>query len=235
VLVHGDALGDPGVGEDDEPEPTGAACVAVPHDNGLGDLPEATEVLAEAVLVRLPRDAADEELPGVVGGLHRSPPLLSSPCSQQTHVSQERQMRTKRQLIHSPHPRTGHTRAHIGWIRAEHNAAIAELRAGRARSVPDPAGPRRDPAERGRSGRGARTESGRGRGIGTLTGGSAAAARRDPSAIGGRRVKKRRAEQRREEGGGGSVVRCGGGMIEFGEEIVLVFYMGERRPNFFIF
>jgi len=92
VLVHGDALGDPGVGEDDEAEPTGAAGVAVPHDNGFGDLPEATEVLAEAVLVRLPGDAADEELPGV--GLHRVRPPLpsSSPCNPQKqaqfHTSQ---------------------------------------------------------------------------------------------------------------------------------------------------
>lgn len=74
VLIHGDPLGDACVGEDHEAEPTGAAGVAVPHDDGLGDLPEPAEVLAEAVLVRLPRDAADEELPGV--RLHR---VLPSP------------------------------------------------------------------------------------------------------------------------------------------------------------
>jgi len=180
VFVQDDALGDRSVGEDHEPEPTGAARAAVPHDDGLSNLPEAAEVLAEAGLVRLPRDAADEELPGVVGGLHRSPPLLSSPCSPQTHVSQERQMRTKRQLIHSPHPRTGHTRAHIGWIRAEHNAAIAELRAGRR----DPYQIRPAPARSGRPAPiGAEPPNKRAcGGIGTLTGRLAAAARRDRGA-----------------------------------------------------
>ena len=89
MLVHGDALGDGGVSEDDEAEAAGAARAAVPHDDGLGDLPKAAEVVAEAVLARLPRDAADEELPVVGdggGGLHRSrlPSLSSPPCNQPT-------------------------------------------------------------------------------------------------------------------------------------------------------
>jgi hypothetical protein len=78
VLVHADPLSNSRLGKDYEAESPGAAGVAVPHDDGLGDLPEAAKVVAEAVLVRLPGDAADEELAGV--GLHlvraSSPPLL---------------------------------------------------------------------------------------------------------------------------------------------------------------
>jgi hypothetical protein len=54
MFLHGDALGDRCVGEDHEPEPAGTSRAAVPHDGGLGDLAEAAEVLAEAVLSRLP-------------------------------------------------------------------------------------------------------------------------------------------------------------------------------------
>jgi hypothetical protein len=50
---------------------------------------------------------------------------------------------TKRRVIHIP--------ITLAWILAERDAAIAELRTGRARSVPDPAGPgaiRRTDADR---------------------------------------------------------------------------------------
>jgi hypothetical protein len=88
VLVLGDAFRDGGVGEDDEAEATGAAGVAVPHDDGLGDFSEAAEVVAEALLVRLPGDAAYEELPGVsLHGRASSPPLPSSPCNPQGGLS----------------------------------------------------------------------------------------------------------------------------------------------------
>ena len=80
MFVHGNAFGDRGVGEDHESEAAGAAGVAVPHDDGLGDLPEAAEVLAEAVLVRLPGDAADEELALVRLHLSASAPLRALAC-----------------------------------------------------------------------------------------------------------------------------------------------------------
>lgn len=51
-----------GVGEDDEAEAAGAAGELVAHDGGLGDLAVGGEVLAQLLLRRLPRDAADEEL-----------------------------------------------------------------------------------------------------------------------------------------------------------------------------
>lgn len=89
VLVHGDSLSNARLSEDYEAEAAGAAGVAVPHDDSLGDLAEAAKVVAEAVLVRLPGDAADEELPGV--GLHRvlpSPPTPAIHKSGPIHTSQ---------------------------------------------------------------------------------------------------------------------------------------------------
>jgi hypothetical protein len=149
MFFRSDALGDSSIGEDHKAEPAGTPRAAVPHDDGLGDLAEAAEVLAEAVLARLPRDAADKELP-VVGGLHHSR-LPSSPhCNHHRRTSLRQpgnaERETKRRVVHIPAAR--------GWILAERDAAIAELRAGRARSVPDPAGPgaiRRTGADRGRA------------------------------------------------------------------------------------
>jgi hypothetical protein len=117
VLVHGDALSIRGVGEDHKTESTCAASAAVPHDDSLGDLPKAAEVIAEAVLVRLPGDTADEDLPGVVSALHRAhPPLPSSPCNQSTPSSAPR-IRTKTPALSTrartqPHSTNTRSRAH---------------------------------------------------------------------------------------------------------------------------
>ena len=233
MLVHGDALGDGRVSEDDEAEAAGAARAAVPHDDGLGDLPEAAEVVAEAVLARLPRDAADEELPvvgdgGGGGGLHRSrlpvpfPPLLSSPLLSPLQPTNQPPTTERRDARRQPGRKEGthagtypHSRARGGLdLLAGRDAAIAELRAGRARSVPDPA---RSGGAAPIEGRASVHEERAGGIGGTLTGGSATAvARRDPSAIGGRRrVKKRQAgggaEEEEEEWGCGA---ADGGMIE---------------------
>jgi hypothetical protein len=56
------AVDDGGVGEDDEAEAAGAAGKLVAHDGGLSDLAVGGEMLAQLVLRRLPRDAANEEL-----------------------------------------------------------------------------------------------------------------------------------------------------------------------------
>lgn len=74
------AVDDGGVGEDDEAEAPGAAGELVAHDGGLGDLAVGGEVLAQLLLRRLPRDAADEELALVRLHLSASAPLRALAC-----------------------------------------------------------------------------------------------------------------------------------------------------------
>lgn len=74
------AVDDGGVGEDDEAEAPWAAGELVAHDGGLGDLAVGGEVLAQLLLRRLPRDAADEELALVRLHLSASAPLRALAC-----------------------------------------------------------------------------------------------------------------------------------------------------------